>query len=226
VPLPSNRTKEETPPAYCRCQATAPVQTPKKRLRCRCQVMDPERTPKKTPSLHSNSNIYRRCRCPQNGPQRKRHRCIATAHRRLATCTQTRSASQPARFAFIYIEDCLHSRNEQRFLFSSNMDVLFTEETNHTPWFSMTTVESVFLRNAMFRILVWCSLNDDNDRPWNASIWLHYFPPVPVRPWRPGTILSHIIAHHRIIAFLCRLHHDWTHSPAIHVLNALCLLTD
>jgi hypothetical protein len=27
VPLPSNRTKEKTPPASCRCQATAPEQT-------------------------------------------------------------------------------------------------------------------------------------------------------------------------------------------------------
>jgi hypothetical protein len=61
--------------------------------RC-CQVVDPERTPKKTPPLHSNSHIYRRCRCPQNGPQRNRPRCIATADRRLATRTQTRPASQ------------------------------------------------------------------------------------------------------------------------------------
>jgi hypothetical protein len=76
------------------CQATAPEQTPKKRLdfidviakqqpqnrpqrkgsilyRCHCQVMDPERTPKKTPPLHSNTNTY----------------------------------GQPASFAFIYIDD-------------------------------------------------------------------------------------------------------------------------
>jgi hypothetical protein len=41
---------------------------------------------------------------PQNGPQRKRPCCIATAHRRLATCTQLRKQTNPARFAFIYID--------------------------------------------------------------------------------------------------------------------------
>jgi hypothetical protein len=71
--------------------------------RCRCQVIDPERTPKKTPPLHSNSNIYRRCRCPQNGPQRKPPRCIATAHRRLATCTQLRKQTQPDSLLYIQI---------------------------------------------------------------------------------------------------------------------------
>jgi hypothetical protein len=32
VPLPSNRTKAKTLPPYCRCQATAPEQTPKETL--------------------------------------------------------------------------------------------------------------------------------------------------------------------------------------------------
>jgi hypothetical protein len=41
---------------------------------------------------------------PQNGPQRKRPRCIATAHRRLATCTQLRKQTNPVRLAFIYID--------------------------------------------------------------------------------------------------------------------------
>jgi hypothetical protein len=60
----------------------------------------PERTPKKTPPLHSNSHIYRRCRCPQNGPQRKRPRYIATAHR----CNiHTNKHIQPARLFRFYI---------------------------------------------------------------------------------------------------------------------------
>jgi hypothetical protein len=65
--------------------------------------MDPERTPKKTPPLHSNSNIYRKCRCPQNGPQRKRPRSIATAHCCLATHKQTRTAGRPASQIRFYI---------------------------------------------------------------------------------------------------------------------------
>jgi hypothetical protein len=86
--IPSERTpgtdpKENTTPLLCRCPATAPERAPKK-TRCRCQATAPERTPKKTP------------------------RCIATAHRRLATCTQlrkqTNKQTNPVRLAFIYID--------------------------------------------------------------------------------------------------------------------------
>jgi hypothetical protein len=89
----------------------------------------------------------------------------------------------------------------------------------------MTTAGSTFVHNTRSQIAVWCSLNADNDRPWNVSIWLHYFPPVPVRPRRPGTVLSRIIystsQNNRIS--VCRLYHEWPLSPAIHVLNALSI---
>jgi hypothetical protein len=52
----------------------------------------PRTDPKKTPHLPTNGSSERN---PKKTP-----RCIATAHRRLATYTQTR----PARFAFIYID--------------------------------------------------------------------------------------------------------------------------
>jgi len=37
----------------------------------------------------------------------------------------------------------------------------------------------MFLDNVSFLILVWRSLNGDNDRPCNVAIWLHCYPPVP-----------------------------------------------
>jgi hypothetical protein len=87
--------------------------------------------------LHSNSHIYRRCHCPQNGPQSKRPRCIATAHHCLATYTQTHPARrilslpdahfrcQTHTFAFIYIDS---DRWEGKYEWWFEKDV---EESDH-----------------------------------------------------------------------------------------------
>jgi hypothetical protein len=104
--------KENTTPLLCRCPATGPKrkhylpivlakQQPqnrpqRKRLilcRCCCQATAREWTPKQRPP---------HC-CAAARPQRKRPCCIATAHRCLATYTQTNTYGQPDAYFRFYI---------------------------------------------------------------------------------------------------------------------------